>query len=510
MIAVHAAPPPAIVAPVRARETAREAQATVFDQDVQALTGQAWLRAIRWTPAGRIYNKPPLVAVLDTGVAPQAAGLANRVDTTRAKSYAFGGGDPLVDAQGHGTVVAGIIATVASGPEANPGVTILPVQIAGPTGQTSAQAVAEGIYYAISQRVRIINLSLQGSSRSKVEQDAINAAVRAGILVVAASGNSGKDTCGVVGITQCEYPGAYRHVLAVGATDEAGNALPESTRGMHVAVAAPGRDIVAGSARGPEGGQRFETRSGTSMAAAVVTGVAARLLAARPSLTADQLTEIIMSTARTVPGGLDRARGSGVVDLPRALAAKAPWLDTTEPDDDAPGARGLSPLVARGYSYGQRKGRLRTWADLRDYSVVYLRKGQQLTAEATVQAGNDVDLYLWKPGTPLYRQGAKFARQWLLAGAVNKGPDETLTFRAPEEGEYLLEVRLAGAQRLVRPRYLVTATVTRATTSTTGTTGTGTGASGATIGATTGGTSAGTTGSRGGTAGSGGSGTATG
>lgn len=491
MSAVHAAPPPAIVAPVRVRESAREAQ--VFDQDVQALTGQAWLRAIRWTPAGRIYNKPPLVAVLDSGVAPQAAGLANRIDAQGAKSFAFGGGDPLSDPQGHGTMVAGIISTVASGPEANPGVTILPVQIAGPTGQTSAQAVAEGIYYAISRRVRIINLSLQGSSRSKVEQDAINAAVRAGILVVAASGNSGKDTCGVAGITQCEYPGAYRHVLAVGATDEGGNALPESTRGMHVAVAAPGRDIIAGSARGPEGGQRFETRSGTSMAAAVVTGVAARLLAARPSLTADQLTEIIMSTAKGAPGVLDRARGAGVVDLSRALAAKPPWLDTTEPDDDAPGARGLSPLVARGYSYGQRKGRLRTWADLRDYSVVYLRKGQELRAEATVQAGNDVDLYLWRPGTPLYRQGAKFAREWLLTGAVNKGPAETLTFRAQEEGEYLLEVRLAGAQRLVRPRYLVTATVTKAATApaTRPTAGGGTGQAGGATGSGTSGTASG-------------------
>ena len=478
MIAVHATPPPAIVAPVRVRESARESQ--VFDQDVQALTGQAWLRAIRWTPAGRIYNKPPLVAVLDTGVAPQAAGLANRVDTQGAKSFAFGGGDPLSDVQGHGTVVAGIIATVASGAEANPGVAILPVQIAGPTGQTSAQAVADGIYYAISRRARIINLSLQGSSRSKVEQDAINAAVRAGILVVAASGNSGKDTCGVAGITQCEYPGAYRHVLAVGATDEAGNALPESTRGMHVAVAAPGRDIVAGSARGPEGGQRFETRSGTSMAAAVVTGVAARLLAARPSLTADQLTEILMSTAKGTAGALDRARGAGLVDMARALSAKPPWLDATEPDDDAPGARGLTPLVARGYSYGQRKGRLRTWADLRDYSVVYLRKGQELRADATVQSGNDVDLYLWRPGTPQYRQGAKFAREWLLAGAVNKGSAETLTYRAQEEGEYLLEVRLAGAQRLVRPRYLVTATVTRAaTTGAAGTAGSQAGVGGA-------------------------------
>jgi hypothetical protein len=117
--------------------------------------------------------------------------------------------------------------------------------------------------------------------------------------------------------------------------------------------------------------------------------------------------------------------------------------------------------VARGYSYGQRGGLLRTWADLRDYSVVYMKKGQSLTAEATVAPGNDVDLYLWKPGTPAYRQGAAFARPWLVAGAVNKGNAEMLRFRAPQEGEYFLEVRLAGAQRLVRPRYVVTATVTR-------------------------------------------------
>lgn len=460
MIPVDIAPPPALVAPVRARETARESQAQ-FDQDAQFITSQAWLRTIRWTPPKGVVTNPPLVAVLDSGVTPQAAGLANRVDVQGARSFAFGGGDPLRDVEGHGTMVAGIIAAVAGGPESAPGVKVLPVQVAGPTGQTSALAVADGIRYAISKRVRIINLSLQGSSRSKVEQDAINEAVRAGILVVAASGNSGKDTCGVAGITQCEYPGAYRHVLAVGATDDAGTALPDSTRGLHVAIAAPGRDITAGGARGAEGGPRFDTRSGTSMAAAVVTGVAARVLAARPSLTSEQVIEVLMSTARGSRGALDRARGTGMVDLPRALAARPPALDAPEPDDDAPNARALPPLLGRGYAFGQRGGLLRTWADLRDYSTVYLGKGQALTAEAAVAAGNDVDLYLWRPGTPPYRQGATFARRWLVAGAVGQGSVETLAYRAPVAGEYALEVRLAGAQGLVRPRYVVTADVTR-------------------------------------------------
>ncbi len=444
--------PPALVAPVRARQAAREHQSQ-FDQDQQTLTGQAYLRTIRWRGMSATYNPPPLVAVLDTGVAPRAAGLTNRIDTQWAKSFAFGGGDPLTDPEGHGTMVSGIISTVASGAEGRPGALILPIQVAGPTGQTSAQAVAEGIRYAIGRRARIINLSLQGAGFSKIEQDAINAAVRAGILVVASAGNSGSDAR--------EYPGAYRHVLAVGATDVAGNPLPETTRGMQVAVAAPGRDIVAGSARGPEGGPRFESRSGTSMAAAVVTGAAARLLAARPTLTAGQITEILMATARGARDGVDRARGAGIINLQRALAMRAPALDAPEPDDDPPTARKLRPLVPRGFSYGQRRGQLRTWADLRDASVVYMKKGQALVAQATVANGQDVDLYLWKPGAPAYRTGAVFARQWLAAGAVNKGPSETLSYRATVEGAYVLEVRLAGAVRLVRPRYTVTANVSR-------------------------------------------------
>jgi hypothetical protein len=140
---------------------------------------------------------------------------------------------------------------------------------------------------------------------------------------------------------------------------------------------------------------------------------------------------------------------------------KAPPLDAAEPDDDPPGARLLMPLVPQGFSYGQRGGQLRTWADLRDASVVHLRKGQSLVAEATVANGQDVDLYLWKPGTPTYRTGAVFARRWLAAGAVSKGSSERLAYRAPVEGAYVLEVRLAGAVRLVRPRYMVTASVTR-------------------------------------------------
>ncbi len=449
MTVAHMSPPPAMVAPVRpGRHDPFQTQGV--DADTATLTAQAYLRRIHWTRVASPLNTP-LVAVLDTGVTPAAAGLAGRVDTAGARSFAPGGGDAQVDAEGHGTHVAGIIATVASGTLARPGVRILPVQVAGSTGETSAQAVAAGIRYAVSHRARVINLSLQGQGFSRAEQDAINDATRARVLVVAASGNTGTDAR--------EYPGAYRHVLAVGAVGPDGVALTDSTRGLQVAVAAPGQDILSSGASGPAGGPRFDTRSGTSMAAAVVTGMATRILAARPKLTPSQVTEIIMASARGTPGGVDRARGTGIVDLGRALRTPVPADDAPEPDDDAPSARLLPALLAAGQTSGERSGRLRTWADLRDEAVVHLEAGQVLDAEASVSGQADVDLYLWRPGAPIYRQGAIFARRWLAAGAVARGPHETLTYRAPQAGDYVLEVRLAGAVRLIRPTYSLTASV---------------------------------------------------
>lgn len=450
MTVVHMPPPPALVAPVRAgRRDAFQTQGV--DADTATLAAQAYLRSIRWTRVAAPLNTP-LVAVLDTGVAPAAAGLAGRVDTAGARSFAPGGGDAQVDAEGHGTHVAGIIATVASGTLARPGVRILSVQVAGSTGETSAQAVADGIRYAVSRRVRVINLSLQGQGFSRAEQAAINVATRAGVLVVAASGNTGT--------VAREYPGAYRHVLAVGAVGPDSVALADSTRGLQVAVAAPGQDILSSGASGPAGGPRFDTRSGTSMAAAVVSGVAARILAARPKLTASQVTEIIMASSRGgAPGGVDRARGAGMVDLGRALRTRVPDDDAPEPDDDAPSARLLPALLATGQTSGERYGRLRTWADLRDESVVHLQAGQVLTSEASVSGQADVDLYLWRPGTPTYRQGAVFATRWLAIGAVARGSHETLTYRASQDGDYVLEVRLAGAVRLIRPTYSLIASI---------------------------------------------------
>ncbi len=448
MIALYAAPPPLIA---MASHRAPFALVAQVDPDVATLTAQPYLKSIRWVPVAAPLNTT-IVAVLDTGVAVAAAGLQGRINTAGAMSF-VAGGNALVDPEGHGTHVAGVIATIASGTSTTLGVSILPVQIADAHGQTSAQSLASGIRYAVSRRAKVINLSVQGTGFSKIEQDAINDATRAGVLVVAASGNTGGNAK--------EYPGAYRHVLAVGAVDAAGQPLAESTQGLQVAVAAPGRDILSSGAQVASGGPRFETRTGTSMAAAIISGVAARIYAARPTLSPAQVTEMIMASGNNPAGRLDRARGTGVVNLIKALRMKSPQADSPEPDDDPPNARILRSLIATGQTQGERYGRLRTWADLRDDVVVSLEAGQTLEAEANVSNKADVDLYLWRPNAPVYRTGAIFARKWLAVGAVSAGSTETVQYTAKRAGDYVLEVRLAGAQRIVRPTYHLQARVTK-------------------------------------------------
>lgn len=444
MTAVHTAPPAVVAHPV-----VHSARAPMqVDPDMATLAAQPYLRLMRWVGSPTPLNVPT-VAVLDTGVQQGAAGLQGRVNLGWAMSF-VNGGNALVDGEGHGTHVAGIIATIASGTSTRPGVSILPVQIADTQGNTSAQAVASGIRYAVSRGAKVINLSVQGAGYSKVEQAAIDDATRAGALVIAASGNTGTEAK--------EYPGAYRHVLAVGAVDGSGTPLPETTRGLQVAVAAPGQDILSSS---HDLNTRFETRSGTSMAAAVISGVAARILAARPTLSPAQVTELIMSSGANPASAVDRARGTGVVNLVKALRTKTPQPDAAEPDDDPPNARILPALIAKGQSQGERYGRLRTWADLRDDAVVHLEAGQTLTAEATVTNRADVDLYIWKPGAPAIKSDTSFPRQWLAMGAVNRGSTETISYRAQQAGDYVIEVRLAGAQRIVRPTYHLQVSVSK-------------------------------------------------
>src|SRR3981081_2669034 len=116
------------------------------------------------------------------------------------------------------------------------------------------------------------------------------------------------------------YPAAYPEVIAVTATDIDDKLFDGANQGRYVSVAAPGVDVLVAA---PNGGYDFTT--GTSVATAHVSGLAALLLERDPVLTPDAVRAILMRTARDLgPAGRDDQFGAGLVDAYEALLTLAP------------------------------------------------------------------------------------------------------------------------------------------------------------------------------------------
>jgi len=268
---------------------------------------------------------------------------------------------------------------------------------------------------------------------------------RAGAMVVVPVGNSGRRGGAP------DYPGAYRHVVTVGALRRDGRVLPLSGRGPQVALAAPGEKVVS-TAAGPAAGvgtTALVARTGTSMAAAVVSGAAARVMAARPRLSAQRVRALLEETARDLPpGGRDSASGAGALDLAAALAAPPPPAEDPEPNDDPRQASRSRALLGAGASSGTVRGRTGSYDDPRDGFRVVLRAGEAVSARLAPEGVTtaDLDLALWRPGTPAGSRGPAFARTWLVAASLGPDAAESIDVTAPEDGVYTLEVQgLRGA-----------------------------------------------------------------
>lgn len=277
-----------------------------------------------------------VVAVVDTGVAYENfGGFAQAPDlagTNFVAGYDFINNDAHAnDDEGHGTHVAGTIAQSTNNGQGTAGVafgaTIMPVKVLSSSGSGSWTSVANGIRFAADNGADVINLSLGGSGGATVLQDAIDYAWSRGVVICAATGNSGTASIG--------YPAAYSNCIAVGATRFDGNRAPYSQYGSGIDVSAPGGDTsVDQNGDGYGDGvlqQTFGTSvtsfgyyffQGTSMATPHVAGVAALVKAARPSATAAEIRAAIESSCvDRGAAGYDTTFGHGIVDANAAVDA---------------------------------------------------------------------------------------------------------------------------------------------------------------------------------------------
>jgi serine protease AprX len=295
------------------------------------------------------------VAVIDSGVDPAHAALKGRV----AASVDFTGGNGA-DLFGHGTHVAAIIAG-AMGRLAETGdyrgiaynARIINVRVLGADGSGLASNVIEGIDWIIENRkaynIKVINLSLGAPVMQPYRDDpvceAVERAVAAGLIVVAAGGNNGVTATGKQVLGGVVSPGNDPNVITVGALDTHGTAIRSddtiakySSRGptrydlvLKPDLVAPGSRIISAEAAGsylsatfPErhvagsGADGYMQLSGTSMATGVVSGAVALLLEGNAKLSARDAKAILQLTSSFMPGAGLVASGAGSLN---ALAA---------------------------------------------------------------------------------------------------------------------------------------------------------------------------------------------
>jgi subtilisin family serine protease len=185
------------------------------------------------------------------------------------------------------------------------------------TAESTTFNILKGIDWAQSQGVRIINMSFAGPKDPSLERS-LKAAYDKGIVLIAAAGNAGPKSPPL-------YPGADPNVIAVTATDADDKIFSGANRGKYVSVAAPGVDILVPA---PEGAYQLTT--GTSVAAAEVSGVAALLLERNPRLTPADIRRILTGSAKRLgPGERNDDFGSGLVDVLKAVQSADPRVVTS-------------------------------------------------------------------------------------------------------------------------------------------------------------------------------------
>ena len=418
-------------------------------------------------PQRPVFAAPGLrVAVIDSGIDGGHPEFAGRIAAARS----FVGGSARSDQFGHGTFVAGLIAASLNNGQGIAGMAfpaqLLVAKVVRRDGVVPLEAEARAIRWAVDRRAKVINLSLGGlrdpldptrDSFSPLEADAVEYAIRNGVIVVAAVGNG--DHAPEMPWRYASYPSALPHVLGVSALARDGSAPMFSNRDpVYNDVAAPGDELFSTlprnvTAQRPTcelqgysdcGPQEFRRPQGTSFAAAIASAGALLVRAAWPAVQPSQIVGLIERSAtdmtaatgcRRCAEGRDPITGWGRMNIAAAVnwASRLPTRDRLEPNDDA----GSRAYRIRKKSRGIRAS-LDYWNDQNDVYSVRLRRGGRLAVTLTGKADANIDLFVWKPGTRRVT-----TRTTAMLAKKSTKPAGTIDFvrhRAAKAGIYYIQV----------------------------------------------------------------------
>lgn len=264
----------------------------------------------------------------------------------------------------------------------------------------------EAIVYAAEQGADIINCSWGAYFPSFMGLDAVRHAEALGALIVAAAGNESS--------ADAYFPAAFDEVMAVVAVDNIDFKAGLSNYGYYMDIAAPGLQILSTT-----GKVDYNTRSGTSMAAPVVSGAAALLKSLRPGLSALELKEILKQSSDTFPSNAvnDRYRnqmGQGRLNVEKALGftAKPVWhvsnLSFSDSNDDwfVPGdtlslSFSIQSLLENSSQLSLKLSHASSYLQVIDsvHSLASLVKNQIVQVD-------DIFRFVVLPGTPVNHQAA--------------------------------------------------------------------------------------------------------
>ena len=247
------------------------------------------------------------VAIMDTGIMTKHPDLKGNV---ASGINITGTGSDILDPNGHGTHVAGIIGALNNEigiVGVMPEVDLYAVKVFDSRGDGSLSNIIRGLQWCINQGIKVVNMSFGSATDNDTFREVFKAAERAGIIMVAAAGNDQTKH-------QIQYPAVYTETVAVSSLNELNSLSNFSSYGPEIDLIAPGEQILSTWNNGS-----YKTLSGTSMAAPHVSGVILQVLNKWGNMSPAQIKRHLKNTAQRLPIK-DEYQGAGLIDLAKALS----------------------------------------------------------------------------------------------------------------------------------------------------------------------------------------------